>query len=576
MVNVSAEFLQLMQYRTDFAENATITFADGREKALTEDDFAVGDNKYTDAAGSDSLPLGVAIARTVQIELYNGDDRFADYDFVGARIHLYLTFQLSATVEKVELGHFTVIEPETYGETVTITAVDDMYRADKKWHTDLFYPTTLSEMYRECCDACGIGFESANFRNSTLQIAAAPDTDCTYREMLGYIAMLAVGNARINRSGVLQILEYDFSADADHTLTDWISLKTDTSNITVTGVSTKIGNDYDGETLLVGSEGYVLDVTNPLMANAEQASLDLLAAVLVGATWRKFDGDIPANPLIEFMDTVTVQDRKGGGYSSIVTDMDFVVAGATTISNSAESALRNQQSYSAPQNATYQAAKDLVVQERTQREAAVQALSDALGDGSGMYMTAEEQEDGSMVYYLHNKPTMAESQNIIKVTSEAIGMSTDGGTTYPFGFTVTGDMIAKILSAEGINADWITTGTLSARRIAINSTSTLEDELAALDAGLDDINTNGTKKVQTTTGFLFDESGLTVSKTDAPTTTHIDENGMVVSEQGNAVLTANNQGVDARNLRATTYLIIGNNSRFEDWGEYTACFWIGG
>jgi hypothetical protein len=52
---------------------------------------------------------------------------------------------------------------------------------------------------------------------------------------------------------------------------------------------------------------------------------------------------------------------------------------------------------------------------------------------------------------------------------------------------------------------------------------------------------------------------------------------MTVYKNSATVLTANNVGVDAVNLHATTYLIIGNNSRFEDYGSNrTGCFWIGG
>ena len=59
-------------------------------------------------------------------------------------------------------------------------------------------------------------------------------------------------------------------------------------------------------------------------------------------------------------------------------------------------------------------------------------------------------------------------------------------------------------------------------------------------------------------------------------TTQITEDGMTVFRDNTAILIANNVGVDAVNLHATTYLIIGNNSRFEDYGENrTGCFWIG-
>lgn len=88
---------------------------------------------------------------------------------------------------------------------------------------------------------------------------------------------------------------------------------------------------------------------------------------------------------------------------------------------------------------------------------------------------------------------------------------------------------------------------------------------------------NGVDKVTTSTGFTFNETGLTVSKTDSEISTTITEDGMKVKKNNQEVLTANNQGVKAIDLSASTYLIIGKNSRFEDYGRgRTGCFWIGG
>ena len=88
---------------------------------------------------------------------------------------------------------------------------------------------------------------------------------------------------------------------------------------------------------------------------------------------------------------------------------------------------------------------------------------------------------------------------------------------------------------------------------------------------------NGTNSVTTSTGFVFDETGLTVSKSDSDMTTVIDEDGMTISRNGTEVLTADNTGVKATNLHALTYLMIGETSRFEDYdgGSRTGCFWIG-
>lgn len=87
----------------------------------------------------------------------------------------------------------------------------------------------------------------------------------------------------------------------------------------------------------------------------------------------------------------------------------------------------------------------------------------------------------------------------------------------------------------------------------------------------------GATKVQTSTGFTFNEEGLTVRKSSSEIETVITEDGMKIRRNGSEVLTADNKGVKAEDLHATTYLIIGNNSRIEDFkGNRTACFWIGG
>lgn len=107
----------------------------------------------------------------------------------------------------------------------------------------------------------------------------------------------------------------------------------------------------------------------------------------------------------------------------------------------------------------------------------------------------------------------------------------------------------------------------------VNATMTAEEVEITIQQSLE----NDVKKVTTETGFTFDRDGLTVSKSGSEMTTQITEDGMQVFKDNDAVLTADNTGVSAQNLHATTYIIIGNNSRLETYKDsYTACFWIGG
>jgi hypothetical protein len=119
-------------------------------------------------------------------------------------------------------------------------------------------------------------------------------------------------------------------------------------------------------------------------------------------------------------------------------------------------------------------------------------------------------------------------------------------------------------------------GTITTLTKEVEAKMTSEQVSLAIKTELD----NGVDKVTTATGYVFDEMGLTVSKSGSEMTTQITEDGMTVYRDSDAVLVANNEGVNAENLHATTYLIIGEGtgrSRFENYeSNRTGCFWIGG
>ena len=87
----------------------------------------------------------------------------------------------------------------------------------------------------------------------------------------------------------------------------------------------------------------------------------------------------------------------------------------------------------------------------------------------------------------------------------------------------------------------------------------------------------GVDTVTTKTGFTFDDVGLTVSKTGSEMTTQVTEDGMTISRSGTQVLLVDNQGVEAYNLHAKTFLILAGKARLEPYGaDRMGCFWIGG
>lgn len=184
---------------------------------------------------------------------------------------------------------------------------------------------------------------------------------------------------------------------------------------------------------------------------------------LVGAKFRNLQGDLLYNPLLEFGDMARSFDRNGNGYLTPITDVSSPLNGITTVKTQADDPIRNSSTYMSEATKALVEARQLVKDERTEREKAVERLANTLKESGGLYMTEDPQDDGSVIYYMHNKPTLEESDIVWKLTAEAIGISTDGGKTYPYGFTVTGEMITRLLYAEGINASYINAGALIVR-----------------------------------------------------------------------------------------------------------------
>lgn len=472
MIHVSSEFKEIMMQRQDFKENAEVTFSDGTVLHLEEKDFSITNNSVVDSADANAVPIGAAICRNIQMELLNEDDHLEKYDFYGARIRLYLTFQLSDTIEKIELGTFTVTAPECYGTTVVVNASDDMYKANVAYSTDLLFPATAGAVLRDACSRCSILMGTTSFLHDDFQIQTKPSGDYTFRQVIGYLAMIACGNARINRSGKLEILTYDLDFTREcHNLTEWKSLTMDTSDITITGIQTtrkvkKTEGEKETEveeTVRAGSEGYMLTVSNPLASGNEETLVSWIHEKISGVPFRRFTGDYITYPLAEFMDLAKITDWRGNSYHTFVTDVNFVFFGITTLKNSAESGMRNASKYGSEDTQTNVHLQELIEQERTDRQEAIEKLGDSLNAGGGLYATYEKQPDGSTITYLHDKPTLKESKTVIKITAEAIGVSNDGGKNYLYGFVLDGDIIARILYAHGIDADYINTGAIIVR-----------------------------------------------------------------------------------------------------------------
>lgn len=388
---------------------------------------------------------------------------------------------------------------------------------------DVSYPSTAIDLVEAIFTKCGVLFQHDEFApvyNPTIT-EAPKNTDYSCLQVVSYLAQLMGGWIRCDTLGNAFISWYktssieqeswldggDFSGSAspyntgstadggsfsDYTSGDSYDGGSFTSNdsvgriympksvtvmtddVVVTGVSVKAQNEVktddsgretngaDGETYLAGSDGYVISISNnPFIkyGTAEACAKELYKRI-GGMKLRPFTATAPSDPSIEAGDPVVVSDYTGAMHVSYVTSLKLTVNNSETFKCSAKSASRNSAAGASATTQAIVAARNEVKRAQTAIELAKEDLEKRISEKSGgMFHTEETLSDGSTVYYLHDKPTIAASQIIWKMNSLAVSVSTDGGATWSYGITATGTAILDRIYAVGIDASHINSGT---------------------------------------------------------------------------------------------------------------------
>lgn len=510
MINVSKAFKDALAEGEKLYEVVDITFADGRKKTL-DSEILVGGGTFTDCAESSSFPIGATICKSMTLSLDNTEDQWKDYYFYKAKLTAYLKIQVTdSVVETIKKGTYTITTPEQYGEVLEFTALDDMYKANASYTSNLVLPQSSFTLLRDACATIGISMGFSSMEHGNVVINSIPD-GITFRQLIGWIAMLDSANARVDVNGNLQLIKWDFdsvsvdygatvepdgylvfgggsSADSNGfispnagnwyldsegfltlregvgnppRLRDYVSFPTLSSDdIVITGIKVK-NTESDA---MYGKDGYVLELENDLLSDADLGTVaGWIGDNLIGKAFRSLEGDLAYNPISEFGDMAFTYDRLENKYITPITDITSNLNSTTTIKTQAEDPIRGESKFLSNTEKTIQIVKKLVNTEKSERQQAVEKLETVLKNSSGMYESNVKLEDESTITYLHDKPLLEESKVVIKLTSNAIGVSNDGGETYPYGFVVDGTLITRLLYAEGINANYVDSGALTVR-----------------------------------------------------------------------------------------------------------------
>lgn len=505
MRNLSTEFKEQQNSgNRNYLKYADFTFTDGSTLSITDKDLWSNGFKFEDAVSQNgSFDIGAAIINKLTLQINNFSGKYTDYIWDGARVVCYIGLELSTGIEKIRICTMTVTDaPYQNTAIISLTCEDSMRLFDRDYsESKLTYPATRLQIIQDACEACGVTLQSTRFDNDDFVIQNRPDdSSITFRQVIAWVAQMVCQWAKTDAYGrlcldwyknevpdnfydlvetpwkdiegkdildttgaqIITVMQKGITAIDTNGFTPWLY------DVEITGVKVteyvENSSKNEAKTYQSGKSGYVIEISdNKLIQEGSGEKIcQIIADRCVGLKFRPFTTGALTNIAWEAGDTIAISDRNGKQYKSFLTSVTLNPGAFEQLECSAKSVSRNKQKqYTLSQQVQAESKKNLK-DERTAREKAIEELSQRLSESSGTYTTVETQPDGSNIYYLHNKPQLSDSDIIWKMTAEAWAVSTDGGQHWNGGMTVDGDVIARILTATGVNADWINTGTIKA------------------------------------------------------------------------------------------------------------------
>lgn len=475
MRNLSSKWKEKVKNGMDvqYLKYADITLTDGTVLNLTSANLWQNGMAFEDSVSNDSsFDIGSAIINVLNLTINNFDGQYSDYDFDGATVVCYIGLSFDdGTTEKIRICTATVVEqPEDETVTIDLTCEDNMRKFDCNYSdSKLKYPATRGQIVRDACEVCGVTLQTLNFYRDDYIVQNRPNDEAlTFRQVLQWAAQIGCQWMRCDEYGRLCVKWYDTEKTDAQEIDTTYSFTPQHTDVVITGIQVTEYSDSSNEepeSYMVGTQGYVLAISdNKLIRKGDgQTVASMIAEKCVGMVFRPFESECPTDVALEAGDAITIEDRNGNLYSTYLTTTTLQPGAGQNIACNAKSAAKNSSTRYSQATQAFVAARNMVKQEKTEREKALEEFGKRIDSATGVYTTVQKQADGSDIFYLHDKPTLAESKAIWKMTSEAWGVSTDGGQTWNGGMTVDGDTIVRILTAVGLNADWINTGAITVR-----------------------------------------------------------------------------------------------------------------
>lgn len=433
--------------------------------------------------------------------------------------------------------HVSEVHRDENTNELSITAYDALYAAGAHYASELssYSLGTIYEYAEACASVLGLPLYIEDSISTAFNLEYPDGANFegteTLRQVLDDIAEATQTIYFINHDWQLVFKRLDQSGDVLFTIdrNKYFTMDSGDNRRLATIVSaTELGDNISASTTVTGSTQYVRDNAFWELREDIGTLVEDAVAAIGGLTINQFNCSWRGNFLVEIGDKIALETKDRSEVISYLLNDALSFDG--TLSQETEWSYEDNDAESADNPSS---------------------LGDALKQTYARVDKANKRID-----------LVASDVQINKENISALQINTEGISA----------SVRSVENSLNSNIESVN-GTLSTLASQVEAKISAEDVTIQIQTEL----ANGVSTVKTNTGFTFDDIGLTVEKSDSEMKTQITEDGMKVFKDNTEVLTANNIGVNATNLHATTYLIVGNNSRFEDYGSNrTGCFWVGG
>lgn len=412
---------------------------------------------------ADNLTVGCACSNKITVSLINPPTDIA-YD--GAEFIAESGLLLSErpdTYEWVPLGKFygTTAETNNDFKNLKLTAYDGFCKMTGKYNATVPSQTTLQAVYddlrEQLLSNCGVVLKARTL--PAYAISNFPYLDITYTQAVGYVAGCLGEMARFDRNGELEFVWYEdsgLSVTRDLQYMNGVSRTTD-KPLTVASVTT--GTKDAPIVRASGANGVDINFENPYitdsMVDAIYDKVNNLTYTPCSVRWR-------GNPAIQAGDIVTVWDKDGVPHNVPVMKQTIRLGGGAsgTIECLGKSATKSALSTSFETTA-----QKIERMYSTLEKAILDATNAITGNNGGYVELRDTNGDGKPDEILiMNMEDSALATRVWRWNKEGLGYAYNAaGNAYngPYSTAITAD--------GQIVADFITTGTLSAERIAVEN-----------------------------------------------------------------------------------------------------------